>query len=322
MTGSFQEKILAAPQSGGLRIKDYWVWCGSVIKGEDGRYHMFASRWPQNLPFFTGYLKASEVVRAVADTPVGPYKFEEVVLPARGEQFWDGLITHNPTIHKSGDTYLLFYIGATAPAGTGNFRIGLATSKSVKGPWERKDEPVLGPRPGKWDGRLVTNPAPCVLPDGRIMLVYRSNTPNGLRLGAAMADNYNSEFVRISDTPVIEFEQGHHVEDPYIWFNNDHFEMLAKDWTGINGEKGAGIHAQSTDGINWELFPQSKAYSRKVLWDDGSVTEQGHLERPQLLIEGGKPTHLFLATGDGPSGWEAMATTRMNSTWNMVIPLK
>ena len=56
-------------------------------------------------------------------------------------------------------------------------------------------------------------------------------------------------------------------------------------------------------------------------WSDGRVTEQGHLERPQLLIEDSIPTHLCLATGDGPAGWEAMRTTAMTRTWNVVIPL-
>ncbi|MGV2786981.1 glycosyl hydrolase family 43, partial [Clostridium perfringens] len=30
-----------APVAGGFRMPGYWIWCGSVIKGEDGRYHMF-----------------------------------------------------------------------------------------------------------------------------------------------------------------------------------------------------------------------------------------------------------------------------------------
>ena len=105
--------LLPVPCNGGFRMADYWVWCGSAIRGEDGRYHMFAARWPKAYPFFDGYKVASEVVRASADTPVGPYVFEEVVLPARGAAFWDGRMTHNPTIHKIGDTYALFYIGAT-----------------------------------------------------------------------------------------------------------------------------------------------------------------------------------------------------------------
>ncbi|HEX2999390.1 MAG TPA: glycosyl hydrolase family 43, partial [Armatimonadota bacterium] len=87
---SFQERILPAPVGGGFAQAEYWVWCGSAIHGEDGRYHLFASRWPRALPFFAGYQTHSEIVRAVSDTPEGPYHFAEVVLPARGAEFWDG----------------------------------------------------------------------------------------------------------------------------------------------------------------------------------------------------------------------------------------
>jgi hypothetical protein len=37
-------------------------------------------------------------------------------------------------------------------------------------------------------------------------------------------------------------------------------------------------------------------------------------ERPHVLIENGKPTHVFFATGETISG--------KRYTWNMVIPLK
>ncbi len=321
----FIDRILPAPKNGGFAMEGYWVWCGSVIQGEDSRYHMFASRWPKSLPFFDGYIQASEVVRAVSDAPEGPYRFEQIVLPARGPRFWDGSMTHNPTVHRCGDVYLLFYIGSAYHDWKecyGNIRIGLATARSVYGPWERRDTPVLEPRPGKWDSTVVTNPAPCVLSDRSILLVYRSNTAEGLRLGAALAQDYRSRFIRLSDAPVIQFEGSHFVEDPYIWQAGDHLEMLAKDWTGITGEPGAGIHASSRSMLDWELMPDPKAYTRKVTWDDGTVTVQGHLERPQLLLQDGRPTHLFLATGDGPSGFEAMKQTAMTKTWNMVMPLK
>jgi len=159
---SFYQRLQPAPLSGGFAMDDYWVWCGSVVKGEDGRYHMFASRWPKTLSFVPHWVTSSEVVRASSDTPEGPCRFEEVVLPARREGFWDGKMTHNPTIHKAGDTYLLFYTGTAyagqTPPGTEawgsakikearqNQRIGLATAKSVKGPWQRLDKPVLEPR--------------------------------------------------------------------------------------------------------------------------------------------------------------------------------
>ncbi|RED87566.1 hypothetical protein [Cohnella phaseoli] len=77
--------LLPAPMGGGFRMEGYWVWCGSVVKDEEGRFHMFASRWPTWLPMHPGWIVASEIVRAVADTPEGPYHFQEVVLPANVE---------------------------------------------------------------------------------------------------------------------------------------------------------------------------------------------------------------------------------------------
>ncbi len=85
-----KKRMLPAPVGGGFRMEGYWVWCGSVIKGEDNRYHMFASRWPKSQPMHPGWLSLSEIVRASSDTPEGPYQFEEVVLPARGAEYWDG----------------------------------------------------------------------------------------------------------------------------------------------------------------------------------------------------------------------------------------
>ena len=71
-------------------MADYWIWCGSVIRGEDERYHMFASRWSKRMPMFSGYLLRSEIVRAVSDTPDGPYRFVEHVLPLAAADAWDG----------------------------------------------------------------------------------------------------------------------------------------------------------------------------------------------------------------------------------------
>ena len=104
-----------APRAGGFRMDGYWVWCGSVIKDDDGTYHMFASRWPKDITFHPGWMTSSEIVRATATRPEGPYTFQEVVLPARGAQYWDGRSTHNPAITRYKDTYLLYYMGSTHP---------------------------------------------------------------------------------------------------------------------------------------------------------------------------------------------------------------
>ena len=45
------DKLLPAPINGGYRHPDYWIWGSSVIKGKDGKYHMFADRWLKSLGF-------------------------------------------------------------------------------------------------------------------------------------------------------------------------------------------------------------------------------------------------------------------------------
>jgi predicted GH43/DUF377 family glycosyl hydrolase len=333
---AFIERLAPSAHNGGFQMEDYWVWGASVIKGDDGKYHMFASRWPKKYPFFVGYIFNSEVVRAVSDKPEGPFEFQEVVLKTRGSKYWDGRMTHNPTIHKYNDTYLLFYIGTTfegekptpkmltSPlseemkkmdqATYGKIRIGLATSKSVFGPWERSNKPILLPRSEKWDNNVITNPAPCVADDGSILLVYRSNVPEkGTRLGVAKAQNLDEPFQRVRDN-YLDF----HVEDPYIWWVDDHYEMIAKDQSGtLTDEYHAGVHATSKNGVDWTISNPPKAYSREIVWDNGTTVNLGSFERPQLLIEDGKPVCLYCATGDGPGGFNNALRT-----WNVATPFK
>jgi hypothetical protein len=330
----FFKRFGSVPRGSGFRMDGYWVWCGSVIRGEDGRYHMFASRWAKSLPMFAGYILCSEIVRAVSDTPGGPYRFVEKVLPKSAPANWDARMAHNPSIHKWGDTYLLYYIGTTfrgpipvAADAAGkaqceesyaNIRIGLATSKSLKGPWKTLPRPILEPRPGKWDAQIVTNPAPCVTGDGKVLLLYRSNTPQGLRLGAAMAERFDAPYERLSDGPVILETNGNFVEDPFVWWAEDHYEMLAKDMLGgITGEVHAGAHFRSEDALHWTPVDPPKAYSRRVTFEGGEARQLGCLERPQLLFNGqGEPICLFAAAADGPGGFH-----NASNTWNIAIPI-
>ena len=332
MSKSFIDRLMPAPVGGGFKMDGYWVWCGSAIKShKDGLYHLFASRWGKRLPMFEGYILSSEIVRAVSERPEGPYRFVEKVLPfGPDENRWDGRMAHNPSIHFFNGRYYLFYIGSTykgeIPVSLANgerppicgecysgIRIGVLWADSPEGPWNRAEEPALVPRPGKWDHQVVTNPAPCILPDGRAYLYYRGNTPEGLRIGLAVAPSPEGPYERIQDDPVLK---GMDVEDPFAWHNGRHFEMLAKDMTGkLTGEKHAGVHLRSDDGISWQSL--GKGYSRKVLWNDGRTIELGSLERPQLLLDSDRqPQYLFAAMADGPGGFE-----KAKSTWNGVIPL-
>lgn len=340
---TFLNSLLPAPRDGGFRMDDYWIWCGSVVQGEDNRYHMFASRWPKSLSMSPHWLFNSEVVRASSDTPEGPYRFEEVVLPRRGPQWFDGMNTHNPSIKFWDGTYYLYYFGVTydnPPPGPGETlprerylntwnrkRIGLATSKSVFGPWIRRDQPLLEPRPGKWDCTATTNPSAAILPDGTTYLIYKSRAGDHapLQLGMAKASRPDGRFERESDSPVFQFDDPNwHIEDPYFWFGDGQFHVLMKDDYksepafapdgGITGEWGAGVYATSENTRDWTIH--GKAYSRTIRWDDGSTTTLANLERPNLLFHNGRPTHLFCAAGSGPRPWN------FEHTWNLCIPLR
>lgn len=337
---SFSDMMLPAPRTGGFRMCSYWVWCGSVVKGEDGRFHMFASRWPKYLPMHPGWLVASEIVRAVSDTPEGPYEFQEVVLPARGAQYWDGRCTHNPHILRYNDSYILYYTGSTHPfedvqpgekygledprciVARSNKRVGIATAKSVFGPWMRLDEPILPTRPGRFDSFLTSNPAPCIHEDGSVLLIYKARRFEGnihgrMTIGAAFADNFMGKYRVLKNETLFPSEKIH-VEDPFIWKTPEGYELIAKDMEGnVCGEAHGGIHAFSRDGLNWRVFEGRLAYSRKVRWDDGKEEVMGSLERPFILFNDGRPTHMFFATADGSGGF-----TNASNTWNMVIPLK
>lgn len=74
------------------------IWGGSLVKGDDGLYHLYYSRWPKDLGW--AWVTHSEIAHAVSSSPLGPFEFKDVTLPPRGAAYWNGLCTHNPTVHK------------------------------------------------------------------------------------------------------------------------------------------------------------------------------------------------------------------------------
>jgi len=340
--GQYFDNVLPAPIDGGFRMDGFWVWGSSVIRGEDGSYHMYVSRWPGILPFHPGWMVASEIVHAVSTTPEGPYQFSDIALPARGAQYWDGRSTHNPRIARYKDTYVLFYMGSTHPfdeindsalltlespyttVARSNKRIGIATSKSPYGPWERRSAPILDTKPDTFYSFLVSNPSPWINEDGSVLLVFKSRAygnafpyHGAMAIGVAMATHFEGPY-RVVDTPIFSKDHAGEVEDPFLWRDEKGFHLLVKDQRGgLTGRKHSGLVAHSGDGIQWELARNPLAYTKTVRWADGTVQEMGQLERAFGLIQEGKLTHLFFATMDGPGGFN-----NATRSWNMVIPLK
>ncbi len=311
-----------------FRLENRIVWGASVIRGDDGRYYMFASVWPVDRG---SWVTDSIVVLASADRPDGPYRYEMDVLPPRGAAYWDGMMAHNPSIHRYGQTYYLFYTGTTytRPRPTGpispredavykeawdNKRIGVAIAEDPRGPWQRLDRPVIEPRPAHWDTVITSNAAPVVHDDGSVTLIYKSvpvphpgpETPDSdppmwrqLTIGAARAATPLGPYHRVGDHDGLVHIEGEprNTEDAYAWFDSGWYHMVVKTFdTSMVDEPNAGVYVVSRDAANW-VYPAGgpKAYGLTVTWEDGTTSTAQRLERPQVLLEEGHPAYLFLA---------------------------
>lgn len=273
----------------------YFVWCGSAIK-VGSTYHLFAARWPKETLFPNGYRTHSEIVRATSENPLGPFRFQEVVIGRREPRFWDSNMAHNPTIHRIGDRYVLFYIGSDAttkmPGSTTLLAraIGYATAKAITGPWTRCESPIV---PAD-----SNNPAVYVEPSGAVKLMYRDAK---LRIFLAVADSYAGPYRTLNDN----VWPSSTLEDFYLFKSGGIYHVICEDARGgISGHVKWGVHLTSANGIDgWTPAPNPVAYDHSIAFADGSVLQCNRRERPQLLIENGQVTHLFTGVYDGTNTW-------------------
>jgi len=69
-----------------LEEEEYYVWCCAPIFDDDGKVHVFYSRWKKQYGM-GGWIGRCEIAHAVADTPEGPYEHVSVVLMPRPGYF-------------------------------------------------------------------------------------------------------------------------------------------------------------------------------------------------------------------------------------------
>lgn len=340
-----------ATASEAFSLPGYYVWGSSAVRGEDGLYHLFASRWPDSTGP-NGWVVACEIVRAVSASAEGPYSYVETVL-GRGAG-WDGLSAHNPTIHwdAASRRYALFYIGTraadegapststSAPPSRADYesawnskRIGLATAASVAGPWQRQAAPILQPRSGEWDAAITSNPAAWIHRNGSVLLLYKSirlgyperhrvKPHPSFHLGAAFAPSIDGPFRRLSSSPILHWAAGEKpvlnrgrplaAEDPYVWRYGGRYHLIFKAMQPLRRSglrSGDLAYTSSADLRRWE--PPVHAINRTLHWRSDATSPRepsprfqtvARLERPQLLLEGGQPTHVFCGMAPSRSG--------------------
>ena len=298
----FKRALLPVTPGSGFSMKGFYIWCSSVIKGENGRFYMFAARWPEESGFPDGYMTHSEIVRASTDALGRPFRFEAAVIGKRSGGYWDSMMAHNPFIIKLNGTYVMFYIGT--PDGQYTTRaIGYATADRLDGAWTRSDRPLdLPPN--------ANNPALLAEPDGRILLYFRDGD---LKVSVAEARQYSGPY-RILKRDILPHAP---VEDMFVFKKNGMYVMLAEDTAGgYTGVTKAGACFLSTDGIHWQPDSPALAYGFDIPFSDGSALTLQRRERPAVFEDGGSA---WLFTGAKTGGADRLTGGK---TWNMVQQLQ
>jgi len=200
--------IINSPNT--LQDPDKFVWGASVIKGEDGNYHMLYSRWgtgTENTNFSNAWVLYSEIAYAVSEYPDRGFTNKAVILKGRmhdgDSTAWDAQSVHNPHIRRFNNKYYLYYIGNKDPGPVPEGQPGWKLSKRdrcqqnqligviefnsfndlLEGNFLRPEKPLLIPRTRvKHDTENAYNPSPesiKPLPDNLITVnpsvVYRES---------------------------------------------------------------------------------------------------------------------------------------------------
>lgn len=301
-----------------FKSEGYYNWCSSIIKGDDGQYHLFYSRWKKDYTF-TGWLTHSEAAHAVSDSPAGPWEYKETVLRSGGKDQWDAITVHNPKIKRFNGKYYLYYIttnlgnmdyteedlveiaqmGYSHPFWSvlrPNQRVGVAVSSSLDGPWKRLEQPLI--EPSGPIATLTVNPAIAEGKDGKFYLIVKGDKPNDTNFvrnqAIAISESPIGPFV-MQSKPVIDYMD---TEDVSMWYDesSDSFYGVFHAHTYIG-------MISSEDGIHWDKTSEYKLMSKEVLLDNGDKIIPDRLERPFIYVENNESKVLSLAVKEGDESY-------------------
>jgi hypothetical protein len=261
------------PQNGleDTTITNWCYWDGQIIKGPDGKYHMFASRWNQAMGH-RGW-GSSLAVHAVSDNPVGPYIDKGVCWPdsmgGRG---------HNVTaLVLPNDEGYAVIVSETRPG-------AVFVSKSLDGPWAIKGLLTVT---GQTNWR-ASNVSVLLRPDGDYMIVPR----NGRVMISKASDGVCGPYTIVGPAYPTGIPN---LEDPVVWYSGGLYHIVVNSWSTRTA-----YHLTSKDGkSNW--VNRGLAYDPRkdfVRYTDGTVNHWDKMERPGVLLENGHVKYFTLAALD------------------------
>ena len=279
----------------GPRQETNFYWDGKIVKGEDGKYHLYASRWAYSNGFGppvgasgTGW-QSSIPIQAVSDNIMGPYV-------SQGDCY-----TRNQEGNNKGhNTTALVTPTGAAPytLSVGEIVAGqMFSASSANGPWTLLGLTKTNNNGHNGCGTLSSNFTFTVGPDNRFWATSRS--------GCIMdSDQVLGTYKVETDSvlPNLENNGNANAEDEVIWYSGGYYHIVYNYWHVQRA-----YHIMSKNGTtNWTSTglayqgtqTPANASSSWLRYTDGTVNQWHNMERVSVYQESGHVTHFTFAVTD------------------------
>jgi hypothetical protein len=302
--------------TGTATVKAKWMyWDGKLLRGADGKYHMFADRWPHANGM--GDWVNSQTIHATSTALLGPYVDQ-------GYAFNDGPDSkdthkgHNVTASELPDGTYCLIVDEIVP-------FTIFTANSLDGPWKNLGHASIDtngvainiPAPG--DQHLESNISFVVRADGNYQIIQRHGiiaiSTTGL-LGPYKVQKPTTTYPAAQAPPsnlatIFPNRPKHlsslapqtpesvyvYAEDPVIWYSGGQYHVLYN-----YPDDRVMYHLTSVDGIH-DWTDQGLAFDprdgQKIFTDSaGNINRWYNVERPNVVMENGHVAYFTFAVSD------------------------
>ncbi len=221
-------------------------WGGNILRGKDGKYHLFVCGWPEDSEKGHFEWPNSIVYHAVCDNPVGPFKIQSTIGPG-----------HNPEAFQLADgRYVVYVINSYYIA------------NDLNGRWEKKHFDF-----DARDRRIIeglSNLTFARRSDGSFLMVCRGG-------GVWVSQTGVSPYQQVTDRRIYPAVEGA-FEDPVVWKDHVQYHVIVNDWYGR-----IAYYLRSPDGVRW-VVDSGEAYMPGIAFhSDGTKEDWFKYERIKIF---------------------------------------
>lgn len=273
-------------------LKNWCYWDGRIVKDDEGKYHIYASRWHHSYAHSEGWKENSKGMHAVSDNIMGPYKDLGLAWPT-----WQEGLGHNVMGLRMHDGRYAMVNSEVTPG-------EIFVSDSPYGPFKfmgaiQVDYNGFDPGLARYNfNGHMSNVKVMLRPDGRYMIIGRSTAPMVSDKGILgpykiMGDRIYKKYPDLPQTKN---------EDPTIWYSGGLYHIVYNHWPSKTSH-----HFTSEDGINdWTYrgIAFKKGETKIFRYTDGTINDWEFIERPTAYVDEktGHVTHFIFSVIDVHKG--------------------